>query len=387
MHVAFLFDADGDVWEGNYYWAIREQIFKTDILQASGRHMKMSVGDVLWDRGGRDFDHRRAIRHAVFFKPEAEYIHVSRLRSTFGRSEVFAVVFENMTAGIAKDLHAALTPDDRYLGFKTVALEFGPHLVCYRQLVGTMYRLQGRSCRVFYPMSDEDGKDQYALKVMGDLGFEDVAWEDSGARKTIFDDYDTLEHFEQIAAFRRAVSPFLPGGADDADELAMVLEDLNPRLFNALGAAVGVLAHATNEEHVAQAALSGRRYVEAMADALFPPRVGALNSFDVGKAQYRNRIWAFIAEHLPAGDENIRLLGKEADRLVDELNGGLHGDQPKERMQQALADAALFTAALLALNPGAARKPYLGHEGCLTAYLRDARTAKTEPNLRRSDNC
>ena len=371
MNAVFLFDAEGKRYEGNYYYAARELIFRTGIPQASGRHMKMSVGDVLWDRVGPDLEHRRAVREAVYFVPEAPLIHEARLRSTFGRSEVFAVVFENMTEATAEALHRALTPDERYLGFKKAVFEFGPHLAAYRVFVSTVYRLQGRCCRAFYSMSSEDGKDQGALDAMAELGFDDLGWEDSGARKTIFDDFDTVEHFEQVAAFRDIVAPHLPGGLDDAFELVMVLEDLNPRLFNALGAAAKVLADATNEEHVAQAALSGRRYMEALTDALYPPSSELVNGRKVGKTEYKNRLWAFIATHLPPDDGRVSILGQEADRLVDELNGGLHGDRPKERMQVALADASAFTASLLSLAPDAVRKPYLAFGRRIVEILKE----------------
>ncbi|MDI1328329.1 MAG: hypothetical protein PSV23_16175 [Brevundimonas sp.] len=371
MHAAFLFDTDDDKYEGNYYWAVRDLIFKTGIIQASGRHMKMSVGDVAWHVGGRDPSRRMAALEAVYFQPEAAFIYEDRLRGTFGKAEVFAVVFENMTREIALELHRALTPDKRYLGFKEAVLEFGPHLVVYRNLVGTEYRLQGSYCRVFYSMSEEDSKDHYALEAMRELGFDDVDWEDSGARKTIFDDYDTPEHFEQVAAFRALATPYLPDGEDGAFELAMILEDLNPRLFNALGAAVRTLSIARNEEDVAQVAVSGRRYMEALTDALFPPRAEHHNGRKVGQAEYKNRLWAYIEMNVPPGDERLTLLGKEGDRLSDELNGGLHGERPSERIEQALADAAVLTATLLALNPIAARKPYLGFEKRIITFFKD----------------
>lgn len=372
MNAVFLFDADGDKYDGNYYYAVRELIFRTDIVQASGRHMKMSVGDVLWRRGGGDALQRQAAVTAVYFLPDAPFIHEERLISTFGRSEVFAVVFENMTQAIALQLHEALTPEERYLGFKEAVLEFGPHLAAYRLHVGTVYRLQGRYCRALFSMSSEDAKDQYELSDMAALGFDDLGWEDDGARKTIFDDFDTLEHFTQVAAFRDAIAPYLGGGMDDAFELVMLLEDLNPRLFNSLGAAVKALGDATNEEHVAQAALSGRRYMEALTDALYPPRAELVGGRKVGKAEYKNRLWAFIEAHVSAGDSQLTVLGKEADRLVEELNGGLHGDRPKERMLSALADASVFTTALFSLAPDAARKPYLGFEKRIVEFFRES---------------
>lgn len=375
MHAAFLFDTEDEKYDGhNYWWTVRTMIFATGIVQASGRHMKLSVGDVLWDRGRSDIERRSAICDVVFLRPDATYIHLDRLVDTLSRAMVFAVVFENMTEAIALELHRALTPDERYLGFKEVHLDLGSHLVVYRQSLSTIYRLKGRYCRAFFSMSEDDSKDIDNLEAMRELGYDDLDWEDDGARKTIFDDFDTLAHFKQIAAFRAAIEPYMPDGKDGAFELAMVLEDLNPRLFNSLGAAVQTLATAANEEHIAQAALSGRRYMEALADGLFPPKSELRKGRKIGSAEYKNRLWAFIEDNVPPRDDRLALLGKEADRLVDELNGGLHGDRPKVRMQKALADAAIFTASLLALNPEAARKPYLAFGKSIIAFFKGSAT-------------
>ena len=207
---------------------------------------------------------------------------------------------------------------------------------------------------------------------MRKLGFTNVDWEDSGAHGTIFDDFDTLEHFRLIATFRNAVAPHLRGGADEASELVMVLEDLNPQLFNALGAAIEALERAQNEEGIAQAAISSRRYLEKLADVLFPPRTLDYNGRKVGKEQFRNRIWAFIIDNAANDVERVTALGKEVDRLVEEFNAGLHGDQEKPRMLRALADAATLTAALLALNPAEARKPYYAHQKRILEFFREA---------------
>jgi hypothetical protein len=187
----------------------------------------------------------------------------------------------------------------------------------------------------------------------------DVTWENRGAHSTYFDDYSTPEHFQQVENFRLAVAPYMPDGENDADELVMILEDLNPALFDALGAAVDVLRRARTEEHVAQVALSGRRYLEQLADVLFPAQEKEHNGRKVGRAEFKNRIWAFIADNVSCSDDTLlRNLGRQTDRLVEEFNVCLHADQPQDRVLRALVNAAELTAALLALNPAGTRKPY-----------------------------
>src|SRR5258706_11411296 len=102
------------------------------------------------------------------------------------------------------------------------------------------------------------------------LGFTDVDWEDTGGHGTIFDDYDTLEHFRRVQAFQRMVSAYLPDGEDGADELVLMLEDLNPRLFGTLGAMARALESVTHQEDLAQVGVSARRYMEQLSDVLFP---------------------------------------------------------------------------------------------------------------------
>jgi hypothetical protein len=248
---------------------------------------------------------------------------------------------------------------------------YGPHLALFRNSMVTRYRIEGTSCRVFFSMGEEDDRPKHQLIAMRKLGYTDVGWEDRGAHGTIFDDFDTLEHFQRIANFRKAVTPHLAGGADEAFELVMVLEDLNPQLFNALGAGVAALERAKNEEDIAQAAISCRRYMERLADVLFPARSSDHNGRKVGKDQYRNRLWAFIADNAPGNLARMTGLGKEVDRLIAEFNAGLHSDQEKSRLLRALADAATFTAALLALNPSEARKPYFAHQKRMFEFFQE----------------
>ncbi len=95
----------------------------------------------------------------------------------------------------------------------------------------------------------------------------------------------------------------------------MLLEDLSPNLFNSLGAAAERLAVAENEEELAQVALSGRRYMEQLADALFPAVDGKRPGRALTSAAYKNRLWAFVEEHNTNGPLRLREIGTEIDRV------------------------------------------------------------------------
>lgn len=325
--------------------------------------MKISVGDVL------TYGKPPELLHRTYFVHTRSNFIGERLQATFNVSTVYALTFENITAEIAIKLHEKLKDDNAYLGFLEVDYAYGPHLALFRNYMILKYRVQGQICRVFYSMSEDDSKDEYELEMLKNLNFIDVDWEDKGAHKTIFDDYDTIEHFEQVKGFKDAVTPFLEGGADDASELAMVLEDLSPKLFNSLGSAVMALKRARHEEDVAQAAISGRRYLEKLADALFPACDQLHRGHKVGKKEYRNRIWAYVADNV-SNAERVKKVGAEIDRLVEEFNAGLHGDRDKDRMLLALSATASLTAVLLALNPSQARKPYYAFEKQIIDFMK-----------------
>ncbi len=137
-----------------------------------------------------------------------------------------------------------------------------------------------------------------------------------------------------------------------------------------LGAAAERLSSAETEEDMAQAALSGRRCMEQLAEALFPPQNTAQGEQLLTRPAYRNRLWAFIAEHTAKEDVRFKALGIEVDRIVSEFNGGLHADRPKEHVAASLTDAAKLTAALLALNVNVARNPYNAYSEGIMAFVR-----------------
>lgn len=370
MNIALLFNSGAPEFNGFYGDAIRKIVFGLSILQASKRHMKVSVGDVSIYGRSKTWDGYDQLAERVYFANTWSLIHERRLRATFRKATVYALTFENMTQEIASQLHARLNSEESYVGLLEIDYAYGPHLALFRNSMITRYRIEGASCRVFFSMGEADGRDEQEPIEIRKLGYTDVDWEDRGAHGTIFDDFDTLEHFQRVTNFRKAMTSHLRGGENEAYELVMVLEDLNPQLFNSLGAAVVALERTQNEEDIAQAAITCRRYMERLADVIFPARAADYKGRKVGKEQYKNRIWAFVVEN---ADDSMQIsaLGKEVDRLIKEFNAGLHSDQDKPRMLQALADAATLTAALLALNPIEGRKPYYAHQKRILEFLQE----------------
>lgn len=365
MIIAVLFNADAPSFDGWYGHAIQSKILNTGILQSANRHMKIGCGDVLLWHGQANPEEYIELAENAFFRNDDKWIMSEKVRDSYRKGTIYTWVIQNATARIADQLDRELKNYSPYLGIVTVDISYGPHITLYRTLIGETYRIIGSACSIFYSMGEPDEVDPYQIEALKQSGFETVDLEDNGARETIFDNFDTRDHYEQINSFIKLTSDFFSEGENAAYELSMVLNDLNPRLFNAIGAAIRAMKNYKNEEDIAHIALSGRRYLEQLADVLFEPREELYNDRKVGKSQYRNRIWAYIEDSIRDkrdSPENITKLGKEVDRLIDLFNEAIHGDRSAQHVMKGFIDLALLTAALLSLQPIYKKDPYYAYQ-------------------------
>ncbi len=372
--IAILFNSDDARFDGYYGPPIRDLIFGTRILQDSNRPLKIAHGDVLVYSYSKTEAEYQRISEAAYFSGTWSTIQTERLRSTYFKQTIWSWVIQNATKYLAEQLDAALSADPAYLGLLEVDFSLPAHLVLFRNSMQQYCRVEGARCVRFYSMGNEDEKDEYEIEELRELGFTAVDWEDIGAHHTIFDDFDTVEHFAQLKQVQQALASVLPNGDDEAGELVMMLEDLNPKLFNTLGSAVRALSSAKTEEDYAHVGISGRRYVEQLADALFPASSVRFNGRDVSAPKFKNRLWAFIEKSLPLGSttrtNDLRSIGREVDRLIDAVNALLHGQPDRRSALIAFSDLAKLTIVLLQLDPTAARQPYRAFEQNIVDFLK-----------------
>lgn len=377
MNVAFLFNSDHPELGGYYGGPVMDLILGTNVLQKELRSMRVSVGDILTfsavsQSKDRTYAALDRLCRAVYVPPTFDRLNKHQLEATYTTATVYCWLFQNMTQTTAEQLHRKLQATAFYLGCMDVDFSSPLHLEFFRNGLIEKYRLTGTKCAVFYDMGENEDPDISVKEAFERGGFE-VEYEDQGARRTIFDNYDSLEHFKRVRSFTSFCSK-LPGlGDDDASALAHSLEELHPRLFDAFAAAARTLERAETEEDYAQAALSGRRLLERTADALFPPQALDWNGRKVGPAQFKNRLWAHIEKALsangaPAG--RLQSLGKEADRLLELFNSGLHASPTREKVELAFRDLVLWLSAVIDISPSMARDPYQPYEGELDSFFR-----------------
>lgn len=373
MRIAVLFDSGHQQYGNSYGSAIRDRILSTSVIQNSDRHVKVKIGDVvIFSKAKSQTDYEQIAEYTYFSHPWQQLLS-TKLRETYLKSTVFAWVIQNIDETTANQLHANLLTDDAYLGMHGVDLTNPAHLIFYRNSLIGKYRIKGKSCRIFYSMSDEDYKDEGEPEKLKSLGFADVAWEDKGAHGTIFDDYDTPEHFSRVEAFRKMISSGLLND-DGADELILILEDLSPRLFTTLGALARALETSTHEEDLAQVGVSARRYIEQLADVLFQPREELYKGMDVRKGEFKNRLLAYIDQAIsdeePEKLERWDQLRRELGRVLDEVNSAIHGTRDKARVSKTISDLSSLSAVLLQLNPEMARDPYFAFNENITRFFK-----------------
>ena len=372
MNVAFLFNSGHPA-------LVMDRILGAEELQKADRQMCVSIGDILtFGMAAQSKTPTNAFLvescRAVYKPREFDQLIYNRLEATHGKATVFCWLFQNMTPSIAAAIHMKLAPDAAYLGAMDVDFSKPLHLQLFRNSLGESYRLRGKRCSIFYNMGDNEDPDIGVREHFERHGFS-VDYEDIGARHTIFDNYDSLGHFNRVEDFKMVFSGFDNLNADRVSDIALSLEELHPKLFDAFASAARTLERAETEEDYAQAALSGRRLLERTADYLFPPRGEMWNGRKVGRAEYKNRLWAYIeqtiAESAIAEPGSLTKLGKEADRLVELFNAGLHAAPTRAKVEGAFGALVIWLSEVIELAPGAARRPYLAYEEELLKFIHD----------------
>ena len=157
---------------------------------------------------------------------------------------------------------------------------------------------------MFYRAFEEiEGADGVQIPdYLQNLPFRSLARENLGVRHTIFDGYGSFEHANRVAQVADSVSEHLTYVASD---VLLRVGDLNPQLIDALYAMLNAFRSVEAKEEVAHVALSCRRFLEGLADVLYPPRAEPMHGRKLGKEQCVNRLWAYAEERLQRGERRL----------------------------------------------------------------------------------
>ncbi|GAA3348621.1 hypothetical protein GCM10020358_67740 [Amorphoplanes nipponensis] len=371
MNIALLFDASDPTLGSDYGDEVMRRILRTGVLQRRKAHVRVSIGDILTRMLTPDWPVSKIIAR-IYCPTRFDRLRRDLLERTVTDSTVFCWLLQNLTEDVAEEVNAALAGTAGYLGAMNVSFGDPVQLAMFRQSLPEYIRFRGIAAAVLYTGDNLD-PDRALDELLATEGMT-VTYEDIGARKTAFDRFTDPAHFRRIEYFQDTAAAL--DGTSEAllSELALVIEEIHPELFNALNSAMRAIVGAETGEDLAHAALSGRRFLEALANYWYPPRDQPVDGRKVGPAQYRNRLWAYLTEAAATAEPptagEVRGLGLTLDDLFDRFNAGVHSTLSRSRVEQTFAALLAWLAAAIRLNPSAAARPYLAYEPELMDYYR-----------------
>lgn len=360
MEIAVLFDEASEYHRFYAGHTALQGVLGTGVLQRCGRILVVRAGSVLLRRANAE--RLPSLIDEVFFGDSWRRGDPERLRESAASSMIFAWLISNLDMSTTRELDRALSAERSYLGSMAVNRLVPSQLALFRRSLPLLLRVHGQSCRLFFRRIEPDGRDEAVFSHISALGFASVEWEDVGLRDTLFDGFDTDDHFERLEALRYFLSATMESAGDGADEVLLLLEDLNPQLAATLGTAARAHVMATSEEDLAHVGLSARRYIEQLADAIYPGRSELVDGRDVSKTKVKNRVWAFLnqmaATSSNATSLDVGSVGKVFDRVLDDANKILHAAPTRDEARSLLLRLALLTVSLLSISDTTTRDPY-----------------------------
>lgn len=379
MRVAFHFDAGR--FGSSYGFQTTVLLFRRllDCIPSEQRDFFIRRGDLLtWDFAHTVHD-LSELAHAIFrcsreiwstFSEEALATALRDLR-------VWVLAVEGLTPSNARCIDSRLSETSGYLGAIEIHLANRTHWAVYDRKPVAAYRVYGDDLRLLAVNEhlDPEARDECRIQEWINSGlFSRVEWEDIGLRDTVFDDLSNFNHARRVADIEdRLGAQFGPV----VGILLMRLAVLDPHLPDALHAALSTLAQAQSEEQIAQASLSCRRFIERLADALYPARSTPVAARKLGRKEYRNRLWAYIEEHF-GGEERSRVagtfqeLGDRLDAIDKRANKHIHeAEGTRADAHRLILTLTVWTYDVLMLTPPPKKASIAPHRDAVHRFVKE----------------
>ena len=373
MNIAFLFNSNHDDFGGSYGDPIREKVINSGVLQTCSRAKRFAEGDILTFSRSKTYLEYKLTTLSVLETDGLYLLKQDKASALLPNITICVFLIQNMSEQITREVDNYLSDFDWYLGAIEVDFSEPKHLVYFRNFLVELGRLQGKNCRLFYSMGDlENTKDIHLIKQFEETGF-DTKYVDSGARRTIFDNYDTLEHFQRISELRRYFRDALEIDDNLVNEIIHNLEEANPKLFEPLHATTKALKQAHTTEEFAMAGLGCRRFMKLLTDAWFPPpKSGKHNGRPMTDSHVKNRFWNHLSDNLMLPLPETERLGKRFDTLWEKASKYLHESSPELEEVHALTRNILeLVSEVISVDVDAATRPYSAYSDSINSFWSD----------------
>lgn len=365
MKIVLAFDSGHPSLGNTYGDEILRLILSGKVLQQSKSSVRIAVGDLLTNTHihatveNPTWEDVANLNQEILSGMGADHVDRDALLRLTGRSEVTCWMIENIHPDLAELMHESLlNSSSAYLGMTQARFD---KLLHWRFLANGLvrkYRIVGNTASMLFSMGNQIDADFGHTEMFENNGFV-VTREDTGLRWTIFDDYVTDHALAKRVAVFEDLVVRLPGiDAVTASDFSFFIEELHPNLFNSLHALVRAIDRAETVEELSHAALSGRRFLQAFADYLYPPKRTNVSGRDLGPEMYKNRIWAYIGDAVGQGTPTQSDLGRRVDSLYNFFNSSVHADRSRKEVELECAELVRLVSDIIRANPTAARDPY-----------------------------
>jgi hypothetical protein len=357
LKVAYHFDADaygfsyGDPVDQLLFSALRE-------IPANRLHIRVKSGDLLVHFHISDAEQRaryiaeRIVQpdHPVWTTLDPDFAERA------ARADTYILYLDGITSRDAKHLDRQLRADRGYLGCLELNLANPAHWVLYEEKLSSTYRIVGRQLRLLHIAAELEPDLPVAEQEewLESGTFESVVFEDTGLQETLFDPYRTLDAAQRAAELEDLLSSQF---SMVVTETLIRTGELDPRLRDALHAALTSFERFESTEQLAHVATSCRRFLERLADILFLARSEARGERELTQDKYVNRLWAYVEDNLEGAERNLVVstlidIGNRIDKIHVLANKGVHAPQvaPAE-MQRLLIGLVSTTYDVLTLAP------------------------------------
>lgn len=350
MPHAFLFDNNESY--SNFFESVKKLLTSSIIKSEDGAYV-IRLGDLLFLDKASTIDELLTLAIKSFGAANEFEIELEAATDCLQNRPIFCIVVEGMDNSEALLMHDYLEGYANYLGYHLVDYSIPIHMKYYRAYLSRKFRIYNDKLEVFYKMGDQETIDPMWVEELGKY-FKSATNEDDGVHDTIFDSFDTLDHFKRVEFCRRGLTKLF--NSKQANSLLLVIEDINPKLSDNIYSAIKALENYETAEDSAQASLSMRRFIESLADTLFPARASAKGERNLNQSAYRNRIWQYIANAYSHDQDMALNLGRELDRVNEVANKGLHGEISKEETKLLINDILSLTKAVTSVSLSELRK-------------------------------
>lgn len=373
MNFAFLYNSDDLSLGGNYADAFRNLIFQTGILQKCNRSMRFAEGDILTFSRSKTYGEYRDLTLKVVQPVSTDMLLEDKIANLLPNITVATMAFQNMGMDTAEKMHRSLLPHDCYLGAIDIDFARPEHLVMFRNSLIEQGRFERNSAKLFYTMGDLESYEDCALfDQFSKAGF-NTEYVDAGARRTIFDDFDTLEHFQRVGEFVDLITKQIGIPEPDVSDFCHALEEVQPRLFETLFSAGKALSNASTADELAQVGLACRRFLKILTDAWFPGKSRAkFRGRGVSDSHIKNRFWAHLEKNIGLSGNALSDQGKRFDDVWQQASKYVHENDPgRDEVINLLQQIMSLTADVINIDFEAATRPYSAYESSLRSFWED----------------